>query len=52
MKLLGSVENKITKDQNGGNVAHREITEVVLLIVILSTMITKIFKNFTHICSK
>ena len=31
MKLLGSVENKITKDKNGGNVPHQEITEVVLV---------------------
>ena len=31
MKLLGSTENKITKDKNGENVPHREITEVVLV---------------------
>ena len=31
MKLLGSTENKITKDKNGGNVPHLEITEVVLV---------------------
>ena len=31
MKLLGSNENKITKDKNGENVAHLEITEVVLV---------------------
>ena len=31
MKLLGSTENKITKDKNGGNVSHLEITEVVLV---------------------
>ena len=30
MKLLGSTENKITKDKNGKNVPHFEITEVVL----------------------
>ena len=29
MKLLGSTENKITKDKNGENVPHLEITEVV-----------------------
>ena len=28
MKLLGSTENKITKDKNGENVPHREITEL------------------------
>ena len=30
MKLLGSTENKITKDNNGENVPHLEITKVVL----------------------
>ena len=29
MKLLGSSENKITKDNNGGNVPHHEIADVV-----------------------
>ena len=31
MKLLGSTENKITKDKNVENVPHLEITEVVLI---------------------
>ena len=31
MKLLGSTENKITKDKNGEKVPHLEITEVVLV---------------------
>ena len=31
MKSLGSTENKITKDKNGENVPHLEITEVVLV---------------------
>ena len=31
MKLLESTENKITKDKNGENVSHLEITEVVLV---------------------
>ena len=31
MQLLGSSENKITKDKNGENVPHPEITEVVLI---------------------
>ena len=31
MKLLGTTENKITKDKNGENVPHLEITEVVLV---------------------
>ena len=31
MKLLASTKNKITKDKNGENVSHLEITEVVLI---------------------
>ena len=31
MKLLGSAKNKITKDKNGENVPHLQITEVVLV---------------------
>ena len=31
MKLLGSTKNKITKNKNGENVPHLEITEVVLV---------------------
>ena len=31
MKLLRSAENKITKHNNGENVPHQEITEVVLV---------------------
>ena len=31
MKLLGNNENKITKDKNGENVLHLEISEVVLV---------------------
>ena len=31
MKLLGSTEIKITKDKNGENLLHLEITEVVLV---------------------
>ena len=31
MKLLGSTKNKITKDINGENVPHLEITEMVLI---------------------
>ena len=29
VKLLGSIENEITKDKNVGNVPHLEITEVI-----------------------
>ena len=31
MKLLGSTKNKITKDKNGKNLPHLEITKVVLV---------------------
>ena len=31
MKLLGSTKNKTTKDKNGENVPHLEITEVGLV---------------------
>ena len=31
MKLLGTNENKITKDKSGENVPHLEINEVVLV---------------------
>ena len=31
MKLLGCAENKLTKNKNGENVQHLEITEEVLL---------------------
>ena len=31
MKLLGRTEDRITKDKNGENVPHLEITEVLLV---------------------
>ena len=31
MKLLGSTENKITKEKNGENIPHLKIAEVVLV---------------------
>ena len=31
MKLLGSTENKVNKDQNGENVLHLEKSEVILV---------------------
>ena len=39
MKLFESTENKITKDKNGENVPHLEITEVVLVNCNMSIMI-------------
>ena len=38
MKLLQSTENKITKDKNGENVPHLEITEVLLVHFVLLIM--------------
>ena len=32
MKLLGSTENKRSKNKNGENVPHLEITEVILVL--------------------
>ena len=31
MKLLGNTKNKLTKDENGENIPHLEITEVALV---------------------
>ena len=31
MKLLARFENRVTKDKNGENVPHLEITEVILV---------------------
>ena len=31
MKLLGSTENKVTKDKNGENVPHLEVTDIILV---------------------
>ena len=39
MKLLGSTKSKITKNENGENVANLGITEVVLVRCILSGII-------------
>ena len=38
-KLLGSNENKITRDKNGENVPHVEITEIILVHCKLLIMI-------------
>ena len=39
MKLLGNTESKITKDENGENMPHLEITEVVLRQYIIIVLI-------------
>ena len=50
MKLLGSFKSKITKDENGENFPHLEITEVLLKIVILvTTIISKIQESYIHL---
>ena len=45
MKLLGSSKSKITKDGNGYNVPPLELTEVVIVLVILSTMVINIIQQ-------
>ena len=46
MKLLGSDENKITEDKNGESLPHLEITEVVLALTVLLTMIINKIQEF------
>ena len=46
MKLLESTESKITEDKNGENIPHLEITEVVLVHVILLIMIISKIQEF------
>ena len=50
MKLLGSAGNKITKDKNGENLPHLEITEVVLVHCdILIMIINRIQGHYIHL---
>ena len=50
MKLLGSTENKITKDKNGEYVPHLQITEVVLVHCnIVNNDINKIQESCAHL---
>ena len=50
MKLLGSSKNKITKDKNGENVPHLEITEVVLVHCnIVNNIINKIQEYYIRL---
>ena len=48
IKLLGSTKNKTTKDKNGENVSHLQITEVVFVHFNIVT------NDYQHIfiCSK
>ena len=50
MKLLRSTTSKITKDENGEYVVYSEVTEVVLIIVILlATIIRKMQESCIHL---
>ena len=52
MKLLESIENKITKD-NGENVPHLEITEVILVHrIVVNNHYQQDSRVFIHISSK
>ena len=52
MKLLGSTENKITKDKNGKNVPHLEITEVVLVLCNMLNNDCQQDSRVLYFCSK
>ena len=39
MKLLGSAKRKIDEDKNSENLPHLKVTEVLVSIVMLTTMI-------------
>ena len=51
MKLLGSTQSKITKNENGENVPYLEITEVILIHYnfVNNNYRTK-FKTLVYIC--
>ena len=51
MELLGSTESQITKDKNGKNVPHLEITELVLAHC---SLVNNDYQqdNIIYICSK
>ena len=48
-KLLGSTKSKTTKDKNGENVPHLEITEVVLIHCNIAMIINKIQEYRMHL---
>ena len=60
IKLLGSTKSKIIKDENGENVPHLEITEVVLLHCNIvndyqhdsTVLYTFGFKSLVYVCSE
>ena len=47
MKLLGSTKSKINKDKYCENVARLEITEILLVLVILITTIIRTIQEFS-----
>ena len=50
MKLLGSTKSKITKNKNGENVPYLEVTEVVLIhVMLLIVVINKIQESCIHL---
>ena len=52
MKLLGSTENEITKDKNGENLPHLEITEVILVHCNIVNNDYQQDSSLVYICSK
>ena len=48
MRLLGSTENKISKDKNGKNLPHLEIAEVVLVHCNIGNNNYQKDSNFLH----
>ena len=52
MKLLGSTKSELTKDKNGKNVPHLEISEVILVHYnIVNSDYQQDFKSLVYICS-
>ena len=53
MKLLGSTENKVTKDKNDKNVPHLETTEIVFInrfiVILLIIIMSKIQEYYMHL---
>ena len=49
MKLLGSTKSKTTKNEIGGNVPYLEITEVILIhVMLLIIVINEIQESCIH----
>ena len=49
MELLGSTKNKITKGENGENVPHLEITELVLILWNIASSDYQLDSRFLYI---